>query len=451
MDSTPTILVDEDSQTVRDVISDSGDSEYVSNDDNSDDSFDYDDYDDLGDQSYKCQSCGARMWYAERLDKHRNTSRPEFSLCCQKDKVQLPDMKNPPPALSNLLFGTDRQSKHFQDNIRSYNMMFAFTSLGGKNYHMMGSMLPEKGARPKFAQLYIFDTENEVQNIIDAVRSGNNSNNLDPQIVAYLKDTIDENNVLAQSYRAAQDRLSSEGLQGVKLKLVKSRSTDGRTYNLPNASEIAALIVGDFDTQEGVRDIVLEIQSKKLQRISELHPLYLPFQYPLIFPYGEDGYREDIGLRDSFRVCGGRLFYIESQKLNFIRYNQDQLRVDMYKGIEERILREDTEGISAGKRIVLPSSFIPGPRVLNDTSLRPEDRPDILCRVFKMKLDSLLTDFKKGHIFGRIRAHVCTIEFQKRGLPHTHILLWLDNDAKPKCSADIDRMICVEIPDKKTD
>ncbi|XP_012833445.1 PREDICTED: uncharacterized protein LOC105954317 [Erythranthe guttata] len=499
MDNTPTILEDEDSQTLRDVTSDSGDSEYVSNDDNSDDSADYEDYDDLGDQSYECQSCGAMMWYAERLDKHRNTSRPEFSLCCQKDKVQLPYMKNAPPTLSNLLFG--------------------------QNYHMLGSMLPEEGARPKFAQLYIFDTENEVRNRIDVVRSGNGSNNLDTQIVASLKDMIDENNVLAQSYRAARDRFSREGLQGVKLKLVKSRSTNGRTYNLPNASEIAALIVGDFDTQEGVRDIVVETQSKKLQRISELHPLYLPFQYPLIFPYGEDGYREDIDLRESFRGNSGKrknltmreyfayrfqkrsidspvllnskkLFQqlgvdaysmIESQRLNFIRHNQDQLRVDMYKGIEERFFKGDTEGKSVGKRIILPGSFIPGPRymfnnfvdalqicnwigfpslfititcnpqwpeiqrVLNDTSLRPEDRPDILCRVFKMKLDSLMTDFKNGHIFGRIRAHVCTIEFQKRGLPHAHILLWLDNDAKPKCSADIDTMICAEIPDKKTD
>ncbi|XP_012836449.1 PREDICTED: uncharacterized protein LOC105957075, partial [Erythranthe guttata] len=343
--------------------------------------------------------------------------------------------------------------------------------------------------------------------IIFYCRSGNGSNNLDTQIVASLKDMIDENNILAQSYRAARDRFSREGLQGVKLKLVKSRSTDGRTYNLPNASEIAALIVGDFDTQEGVRDIVVETQSKKLQRISELHPLYLPFQYPLIFPYGEDGYREDIGLRDSFRGNSGKrknltmreyfayrfqkrsidspvllnskkLFQqlgvdaysmIESQRLNFIRHNQDQLRVDMYKGIEERFFKGDTEGTSVGKRVILPGSFIPGPRymfnnfvdalqicnwigfpslfititcnpqwpeiqrVLNDTSLRPEDRPDILCRVFKMKLDSLMTDFKKGHIFGRIRARKSI------------------NDAKPKCSADIDRMICAEIPDKKTD
>lgn len=114
-----------------------------------------------------------------------------------------------------------------------------------------------------------------------------------------LKKLIDDNNVLAQSYRAAQDRSAQFGLQGAKLRLRKNRSTDGWTYNLPNASEITAQIVGDFDNLEGERDIFIETQSSKLQRISELHPLYLPLQYPLLFPYGEDGFRENITVSES--------------------------------------------------------------------------------------------------------------------------------------------------------
>ncbi|XP_012837300.1 PREDICTED: uncharacterized protein LOC105957872 [Erythranthe guttata] len=90
-------------------------------------------------------------------------------------------------------------------------------------------------------------------------------------------------------------------------------------------------------------------------------------------------------------------------------------------------------------------------RALSGTNLRTDDRPDILARVFKMKLDSLMSDLKKGKIFGRIRAYVCTIEFQKRGLPHAHILIWLHNEDKPKTSKDIDKIICAEIPDKVTD
>ncbi|XP_012832537.1 PREDICTED: uncharacterized protein LOC105953423 [Erythranthe guttata] len=246
----------------------------------------------------------------------------------------------------------------------------------------------------------------------------------------FLHDMVDNSNMLAQSYRAARDRLAQTGME-----------------------------------DEGVRDIVVETRSKKLQRISELHPLYLPLQYLLIFPYGEDGYRDDIPLRET----------------------SDKLRVDMYKGIEKSILMGDTDARSIGTRVILPGSFTQGPRymfnnfvdalqicnwigfpslfititcnpqwpeiqrALNGTNLRPEDRPDILARVFKMKLDSLMSDLKKGKIFDRIRAYVCTIEFQKRGLPHAHILIWLHNEDKPKTSKDIDKIICAEIPDKVTD
>jgi hypothetical protein len=61
--------------------------------------------------------------------------------------------------------------------------MFAFTSMGGQantkinngggppqfilsgqNYHRIGSLLPEQGTTSKFAQLYIYDTQNEVEN-----------------------------------------------------------------------------------------------------------------------------------------------------------------------------------------------------------------------------------------------------------------------------------------------
>jgi hypothetical protein len=36
----------------------------------------------------------------------------------------------------------------------------------GQTCHRIGSMLPESGQKPKFAQLYIYDTENEIDNRI---------------------------------------------------------------------------------------------------------------------------------------------------------------------------------------------------------------------------------------------------------------------------------------------
>ena len=54
------------------------------------------------------------------------------------------------------------------------------------------------------------------------------------------------------------------------------------------------------------------------------------------------------------------------------------------------------------------------------------DRPDLIARVFHAKLQSILHDIKKKNIFGRHTARCWTIEYQKRGLPHAHILLWVE-------------------------
>ena len=56
---------------------------------------------------------------------------------------------------------------------------------------------------------------------------------------------------------------------------------------------------------------------------------------------------------------------------------------------------------------------------------KPQDRPDIVARVFKQKLDAIIEDIKKNHIFRIPSAFVYVIEFQKRGLPHAHLLIIL--------------------------
>lgn len=47
-------------------------------------------------------------------------------------------------------------------------------------------------------------------------------------------------------------------------------------------------------------------------------------------------------------------------------------------------------------------------RYLTDVGLKPEDGPDIICRVFKMKLDMLLKDLKQKKLFGRVNAGIDT-------------------------------------------
>ena len=51
------------------------------------------------------------------------------------------------------------------------------------------------------------------------------------------------------------------------------------------------------------------------------------------------------------------------------------------------------------------------------------------------------------NIFGRTVAHVFVIEFQKRGMPHSHMLIIMENENKPRDGSTIDRIVSSEIPD----
>jgi hypothetical protein len=141
----------------------------------------------IGQPSHACGYCGALMWYEERAKKSPKAN-PRFSLCCSQGNIELVPENPLPEPLHSLYHSHDKRSKFFLDNIRSFNSMFAFTSMGGKistsmnkgnsppvfvmngeNYHHIGSLLPLPGERPKFAQLYIYDTNNEISNRMSAV------------------------------------------------------------------------------------------------------------------------------------------------------------------------------------------------------------------------------------------------------------------------------------------
>ncbi|XP_076913628.1 uncharacterized protein LOC143572322 [Bidens hawaiensis] len=142
---------------------------------------------------------------------------------------------------------------------------------------------------------------------------------------------------------------------------------------------------------------------------------------------------------------------------------------------------------SIGQRVILPSSFTGGSRYmmqnyldamdlcrwfgfpdffititcnpkwsevkrfLNNTTINLEDRPDIMCRLFKVKLDAIIKDLKKGELLGKVQAIVYTMEFQKRGLPHAHIFLFMHADHKLPTVDHINPFVSAEIPDKKED
>ncbi|KAL8143444.1 hypothetical protein V2J09_016476 [Rumex salicifolius] len=154
------------------------------------------------------------------------------------------------------------------------------------------------------------------------------------------------------------------------------------------------------------------------------------------------------------------------------------VRSELYMNLNHAATEGKNDPSSAGKRIVLSSSFTGGRRYIiqnyqdamvicrhhgypdlfitftcntkfvEEQGLRPEDRPDIICRVFKMKLDDMISTIRSDEFFfGKVKSVLYTIEFQKRGLPHAHIVVFLEKSAKLHDPDDIDLVISTEIPD----
>ncbi|CAN6913620.1 unnamed protein product [Brassica oleracea] len=456
-------------------------------------------YLDEGDPTYICDYCGAKMWYGERIEKKRKIKKPKFSLCCGLGQVQLPLLKESPEVLPRLLHGEDDMSRYFRENIRQINMVFSFTSLGGKvdrcvlqgrgpkmfqlqgeNYHLMGSLKPPDGEEANFSQLYIVDTENGIENRAAIIGKYKKSvdkakkESLRKQVIQKIVEMLTK--LIHMCINSAQHTNPETTFH---MRIVSSREKDGRTYDTPTAYEVAALIPCDFNLEMDKRDIVLEEkQTGWLKRISEIHPSYLALQYPLIFTYGEDGFRlgikkrptdataklkrKNISMRQwyAFQIHerdGGshtllhskRLFQqflvdafttIESNRLCYLRMNQKSLRSDSFDSIQQSENYGKIDMHDQGSRFLLPVTFVGGPRYMKNMyldamaickyfgfpdlfitftcnpkwpettrylqprKLSPDDRSDILCRIFKCKLDSLMDDLTEKELLGKTVA-----------------------------------------------
>ena len=87
--------------------------------------------------------------------------------------------------------------------------------------------------------------------------------------------------------------------------------------------------------------------------------------------------------------------------------------------------------------------FQPPERCQWHIASKPNDCPDLVARVFKLKLDALLKDRFENKIFGEIGGYAWTLEYQERGLPHVHILLIMsDPNDKPRTTEYVDKVVC---------
>jgi hypothetical protein len=149
---------------------------------------------------------------------------------------------------------------------------------------------------------------------------------------------------------------------------------------------------------------------------------------------------------------------VEEDELNYLRSKdgQKKLRAESYSRLTEYVNAQAEErNLRPGKPIVLPSTFAGSTRHMSQEYMdamsivrktghngldlfitmtsnpnweevisslpknehgtllqRPVDRPDIVARVFKLKLDALLKDIFERKIFGEVAGYAWTIEYQ---------------------------------------
>ncbi|GJV20254.1 hypothetical protein Tco_1369274 [Tanacetum coccineum] len=143
-------------------------------------------YHTLGPPSYECSNWHATMWYKERSNKEMKAVNPSFSLC-------------------------------YQNGDSTFR-------INGQNYHRIGSLLLKKGVQPRFAQLWFFDTENEVRNHIVDFIDNENYEGVDKTTVQSLLQMLDQYSTLAKAFRMARDWCRSHTSVNVELKLLSDKT-----------------------------------------------------------------------------------------------------------------------------------------------------------------------------------------------------------------------------------
>lgn len=249
----------------------------------------------IGQMNKKCPKCSALKFIGESAH-----------MCCVNGAVDLPLYDCPVPEIVSLY-----SNKNFLLNIRAYNSIFAFTSLGatpttnlkldknlanakngiytfkiqGTICHRIGSLLPpDNSLQPQFAQIYIMDPSIDVR----ASRRCSIMEDLSPDIVKTIESVLAAHNPFAKSYSHVGLEINNNP-DVVGLRIYESVKTDLRRYNKPTADEVAAVIIGELDAKP--RDLIIYKRVGGMKRVFDTWPQYDPLQYPILFPSGELGWK----------------------------------------------------------------------------------------------------------------------------------------------------------------
>ncbi|XP_049346841.1 uncharacterized protein LOC125811408 [Solanum verrucosum] len=268
--------------------------------------------------------------------------------------------------------------------------------------------------------------------------------------------------------------------ENIVIRIAANASLDQRVYYKPSVDQVAAIWVdGNNPNILFERDIVVHEHSGNKHRVKHYYGCYDPLQYPLILPNGKGDWHQGIvksrnpnigsttDATTSANICprsyasatevlnneeqGVRrektiAFPAESTTAINYKFEQSNYRREILQGIVDSVTSGKCRGENVGQRVLLPGSFIGGPRDMRRHYMdamalvqefgRPDlfitmtcnlewteiqeqlcvgqvaqDRPDLVTRVFRAKLQDLKDQIFKKEIFGPTAAHVFVVEF----------------------------------------
>ncbi|PWA56652.1 hypothetical protein CTI12_AA419060 [Artemisia annua] len=200
-----------------------------------------------------CSHCRALFWLDERNRGSPHGAAPQYHKCCLAGRVALRTHQQYPAYIRQLF-----SDRHFLQNIRAYNQMFAMTSFGaniddsintgrgpyvfrvsGQIYHCIGGLCPMGNETPRFLQLYIYDTDNEVANRLSHFR-GDQRRSLREDIVEGLIHFLDRHNALVQLFRTARDKMQDSDIPNFHVRFFGVIGAN--QYELPTTDTIGAIV-----------------------------------------------------------------------------------------------------------------------------------------------------------------------------------------------------------------
>lgn len=132
--------------------------------------------------------------------------------------------------------------------------------INGSVHHMIGPLHPGDGELPRFAQLYVYDNDNELEN--------------------RLQSMLHQENYFVRTFKAATSQPMLDG----KIDFHCDSGLDRWRYNVPTSAEVAGVLLGDANVH--ARDIVVQfMDDRPCWRINNCHPAYQPLQFVLLLPH----------------------------------------------------------------------------------------------------------------------------------------------------------------------